>query len=257
MFKSERGPQGGEPEWRQSRGGQALAASLLAHAIALVWLSAPTRPEPIVLEPAPIRVRLTSAEPAPVRRAPSPAAAGPALALAKAPAEPPAKPESIEPKRLAQLEEKPAVTALEEKPAVRAPEETPPEVEEPPPEEPLAMDPGAQQAPEAAAGLAEEPEPEAYADIEMDIGPDGRVIAAWVTRSKPEGAAFVSQALSSALSARFPPQKAAEGEAPRRKKFRAIYESGTAGLRAPAEQVAPPPGASPLTPAAEPKAPGA
>lgn len=99
---------------------------------------------------------------------------------------------------------------------------------------------------------AEEPEPEAYADIEMDIGPDGRVLAAWILKSKPEGAAFARQALSSALASRFAPYELAPGATPLRKRFRAIYELGSGGVGAPAEQVAPPPGASPPVGAAGP-----
>lgn len=223
--------------WSRAQPGQALAASVLAHAIALVWLAAPAREEPPQASPA-LRVRLTVGEPSDRKRAPmvSPKP-GQAVVVKKKKEGAPAAP---------------AARALAQQAAAREEPIMAPEPKREPEPEPAAADPAplpveepslATAEPEAQEGDLSEPEPEAYADIEMDIAPDGGVIAAWVVRSKPEGAAFVAQALSSALAARFAPYAPEPGQAPLRKKFRAVYELGSAGALAPAEHVGAPPGA--------------
>lgn len=188
----------------------ALALSVLAHLLALEWVKSPPRlGQAIVGDPPAERRSLTA------RLAPPAAPRPPAPPALKPPAKAP---------------ETPVPLALPE-PAKPAPESEPP-FSLPAPEKepqaeraPLPPQGSAQResAPEAPPEI-EAPEPAAYADIEMEVGPDGRVIEAWVVDAKPPGAPFIQQALSAALKAQFEPYQAQPGELSRRRRLRAVFD---------------------------------
>lgn len=205
----------------------ALAVSLLGHAIAWVWLTAPMGSEPLVAAPSASALRFTLV-PLSVASAIQPALEGSGGGLSEFDSQ---KSSALEPKL---LKPPPIPSSLLESIDIDVPLVAQPSVFNS--DTPMEL---------SETVLSSEPEPEAYADIEMDIAPDGRVLAAWIVRSKPQGAEFARQALNAALASRFEPYEMKPGEPFQRKKFRALYESGSGGLSAPAEQIAQPPGARP------------